>query len=130
MLAIFRGRKNGSNASRDITHEVQYLTAAVAQLVEQLICNQQVAGSDPASGFRLTSGWRPLPPPRSRSGDQLQSFGTGRPHHTGRIFDRVDENASRIRCFSFVAATWIFTRSAVASSSDAVRSGWNRPSVS
>jgi hypothetical protein len=25
MLAIFRGRKNGSNASRDITHEVQYL---------------------------------------------------------------------------------------------------------
>jgi hypothetical protein len=29
------------------------ITAIVAQLVEQLICNQQVGGSKPSDGFKL-----------------------------------------------------------------------------
>ena len=32
--------------------------AGVAQLAEQLICNQQVAGSSPIAGFLLVRGWR------------------------------------------------------------------------
>ena len=36
-----------------------YLRARVAQLVEQLICNQRVAGSTPVSGSILFSGGVP-----------------------------------------------------------------------
>ncbi len=37
----------------------QYICADVAQLAEQLICNQQVIGSSPIIGFKNKYGWIP-----------------------------------------------------------------------
>ena len=39
------------NPCDSFSHWARALQAGVAQLVEQLICNQQVAGSSPIAGF-------------------------------------------------------------------------------
>ncbi len=48
---------HGGNTSSNLVGVISIKYADVAQLAEQLICNQQVIGSSPIIGFLLIAKW-------------------------------------------------------------------------
>ena len=59
-----------SETSRSLKHCFNIHCAGVAQLAEQLICNQQVAGSSPVAG----SSWLSVPSKTTPDGQQDRLF--------------------------------------------------------
>lgn len=81
----------------------RHLRAGVAQLVEQLICNQQVGGSNPSTSSTISYGGVPEWPKGADCKSVASSFDGSNPSSP----TRKQANPSGVCLFFFFACVWI-----------------------